>query len=607
MSIFAGQTALLKRATPWAGSMALVLISTIAPASANVCTKAPEDASASLSCPSGQVVSKVVFASYGNPVGSCGSYTASSCNASSSLSKVQASCLGKASCSIIASNSVFGDPCSGVDKSLAFEVQCAAPSTVTTVASGAVKSGLSANLCLDVVAESKASGAALQIYSCNGGSNQSFVLNSAGQLKSFAGAGNLCVDIKGTGANLNPIVSNTCNGAASQKWSLSNGRLVSASSGRCIDVKASGTANGTPVILYDCSTGANQKWTFASGAVPSPTPTPKPSPSPSASPSPSPSPTVTAAPVGGALPTDSVFASTSFWYTPIPANAPLHANSAKMVQSIIDQKAKYYGTASINTEAYSSPVYIAPAGAATVKVNAWDCQSKGYLDPNLQAQFAQVPIPSNALAAEGTDMEMTVYQPSTDTIWEFWQMQKTGGQWEACWGGRLQQASKSQGIFPGSYGTTATSLPFLGGQITAEELQRGEIRHAIGIALVDMAAWNVFSWPAQRSDGNGAGIIPEGLRLRLDPNVNVDALNIHPVAKIIAKAAQKYGFVVWDHSGSISIRAQNVISYTAVGKVDPYHGANGASGLFQGKADWQILEGFPWDKLQFLPMNYGKP
>jgi len=96
----------------------------------------------------------------------------------------------------------------------------------------------------------------------------------------------------------------------------------------------------------------------------------------------------------------------------------------------------------------------------------------------------------------------------------------------------------------------------------------------------------VVSWPATRSDGNGKGLIAEGQRFRLNPSVNVDSLNIHPVAKIIAKAGQKCGFIVWDKAGSLSIRVQNVISYTAVGQADTYHGG---SGLFQGKQDYQVM------------------
>lgn len=330
---------------------------------------------------------------------------------------------------------------------------------------------------------------------------------------------------------------------------------------------------------------------FDSVTTPTPAPTPSPAPTPPTGTNP--------------LPTDAIFAPGSFWYTPIPANAPLHPNSAGFKADFQRQIQTYYGNVTINTTSYASPVYTATASTPTTKVQVWDCQNKGYADANLTSQFAAVPIPAGASPSSGTDGEMTIYQPSTDTVWEFWQTRTTSGGWQACWGGRMQGASKVQGIWTNPYGTTATGLPFLGGQITAEELQRGEIRHAIGIALVDLEKSGIFSWPANRSDGynpNGAANrIPEGLRFRLDPTVNVDALNIHKVAKIIAKAAQKYGFVVWDKAGAISVRVQNPKSYTAMGQPDPY------AALFGGTANYAILNGFPWDKLQFMPMNYGKP
>jgi hypothetical protein len=303
--------------------------------------------------------------------------------------------------------------------------------------------------------------------------------------------------------------------------------------------------------------------------------------------------------------TDAVFSPTSFWYTPIPADAPLHPNSAAFVTEFLRQKAAYYGTVTINTRDYASPVFVAAAGAPTVKVTQWDCQKKGYTDTSLAQQWAAVPIPAYAVPSKGTDAEMTIYQPSTQTVWEFWQTQLVNGQWQACWGGRLQNALTSNGVFYQYYGTTATSLPFLGGQITAEELQRGEIRHAIGIALVDAERSDIFSWPANRSDGlnplNAPNRILEGLRFRLDPTVNVDALSMSAAGKIIAKAAQKYGFVVWDRAGALSVRAQNAVSYTALGQTDPY------PALFNGHPNYDVLTGFPWNRLQFLPKDYGKP
>lgn len=301
----------------------------------------------------------------------------------------------------------------------------------------------------------------------------------------------------------------------------------------------------------------------------------------------------------GELYTDKIFAPDSFWYKPIPANAPLHPNSSAFVADFQRQIKAYYGNVTINTESYASPVYIAESNTPKTNVGFNDCQGKGYFDGGLKDQWTGVPIPAHAEQSDGTDGEMSIYQPSTGTLWEFWVTRN--GSWQACWGGRMDDTSTDDGIWTHPYGTTATGLPFIGGQITAEELCRGEIRHVIGIALVDLAPWNVLSWPANRSDGNGNGSIPEGIRFRLDPSINVDSLNIHPVAKVIARAAQTYGFVVWDKAGAISLRAQNPKSYTQLGEPDPYED------LFNGTPQYQIMDGFPWDRLQFMPMDYGKP
>ena len=299
------------------------------------------------------------------------------------------------------------------------------------------------------------------------------------------------------------------------------------------------------------------------------------------------------------------FARDSFWYQPVPRDVPLNPNSPAYVQDFLRQLALFRGSVGINTTAYSSPIYIAGNDARPTAVTPWDCHRNGHLDRRLAEQWESVPIPTYAEPADGTDAEMTIYQPSTDTMWEFWRARKDDGQWQACWGGRMDSVSSNPGIWAPHYGTTATGLPFAGGEITAGELQRGSIRHVIGISLVDAETWRVFSWPANRSDGynphSDANRIPEGQRFRLDPAVDIDALPIHPVAKTIAKAAQTYGFVVWDKAGGISIRAENPKDFTLRGQPNPY------LALWNGTPTYKILSGIPWDRLQFLPADYGKP
>jgi hypothetical protein len=83
---------------------------------ASTCAVVDEKDTAEVSCPAGGTISSVDFASFGTPEGSCltGLVVNSSCNAADSKTVVEKLCLGKASCSISASDTVFSDPCFNV-------------------------------------------------------------------------------------------------------------------------------------------------------------------------------------------------------------------------------------------------------------------------------------------------------------------------------------------------------------------------------------------------------------------------------------------------------------------------------------------------------------
>lgn len=87
----------------------------------SICGTANENGTVTLTAPAGKVFTTITFASYGTPNGSCGSFTIGGCNASNSKTLVEAAFLNKNSASIDASNSVFGDPCSGTVKRLYIE------------------------------------------------------------------------------------------------------------------------------------------------------------------------------------------------------------------------------------------------------------------------------------------------------------------------------------------------------------------------------------------------------------------------------------------------------------------------------------------------------
>ncbi|QWF71997.1 DUF4124 domain-containing protein [Methylomonas paludis] len=293
----------------------------------------------------------------------------------------------------------------------------------------------------------------------------------------------------------------------------------------------------------------------------------------------------------------------AFWRTPIPAGATLASNSAALVTEFMRQFA-VWGNVSVTTDTFTNTVFMADKSTPAVIVSQVGGSNAGLIQ-----QFSNVPIPPYAVPSpdglSSPDYGMTIYDPDSDTLWEFWKAQQVSGAWQAQWGGKLTGYSQSNGIFPYPYGASATGLPITAGHITAEELARGSINHAIGISLIDAEDSSIFSWPANRSDGHNPTSAPnrimEGQRFRLDPSINVDALHLTRVGKMVAKAAQIYGFVVMDKGGALVIRAKNSMSYMAQGMDNPY------PPLFGGLHSWAILQNFPWASLQFLPQNYGQP
>ncbi len=284
------------------------------------------------------------------------------------------------------------------------------------------------------------------------------------------------------------------------------------------------------------------------------------------------------------------FSPSSFWNRPLGADPTLSPLSTHYVAELVRQVHDYHPW--MNTTSYSIPVYVVGRHQRTqhVTLDTWG--------PDLQRAFDHVPIPRHALAAAGTDASMTVWQPSRNRLWDFWQMRKKHGRWNARWGGEMDDVSGNPGYFTHSgqssgWGATATGLPLLGGLVTFADLRRGYINHALAMALVE-TQWAKFSWPAQRTDGSsftkGIFPIPEGMRFRLDPRLNIAALHLPKIDRMLAHAAQRYGIVVRDKAGSVVFYGQDPVTQA----VNPWPAA------FGGQYPNQALAQFPWSHLQAL-------
>lgn len=301
------------------------------------------------------------------------------------------------------------------------------------------------------------------------------------------------------------------------------------------------------------------------------------------------------------------FSPTSFLYRDV-STAPVAGDSAALAAVLASQvKSRYGGTAAFNAYQYNTSLYRVNSTTPRTNVGYWDCQNKGYTPTNFLdglGQFRNVPIPANAQPAVGSDGTMTVYDPTADKVWEFWHMRRNPdkGGWEACWGGRLDTASTQQGYFSGHYGATATGLVMGGGVISLDDVRRGTINHVMQLSVLD-AAKGDFSWPAQRTDGTltSGTVLTEGRRFRLDPKVDVSALGLTPIGQMVARAAQRYGFVISDKGSAVAVKTQAGLDEKATTGTDPW------DRLLAGTTASKVLSGFPWDKVQFLPVDYGRP
>lgn len=421
------------------------------------------------------------------------------------------------------------------------------------------------------------------------------------------------------------------------------------------------------------------------------------------------------------------FSPTSIWNTPLLPTAPVDPNSAAVtgtLEAYINTSLANRTGPWINTTSYSTPIYTVPANQPTMPVIISSDNTP------LRAAMAAVPVPTGAQPAAGTDEEMTIYQPSTDTLWEMWLMSQsllpptsesatiaaggalpagtydygvtaltptgetkvspvqaytvptggkvtlkwagpvgatgyriyrgpdaahlqlvatvahqttqpsdpgcvwtdtgssvpssvspptanaatTPGQWHASWGGWIQHVSLDPGYYrnipdgAGGYseeagwGVTASSLPVVGGLITLSDLAAGQINHAVAI-MVPQAAKGIFSFPAQRTDGvsTAANAIPEGARFRLPASLNLAAINMPPITREIAQAAQAYGLIVNDQTGAtVGFRAEDPTPLMRQGQANPYKTTyfKTSTGVYEDPNF--LLASFPWADLELV-------
>jgi hypothetical protein len=244
-----------------------------------------------------------------------------------------------------------------------------------------------------------------------------------------------------------------------------------------------------------------------------------------------------------------LYSDSTFINQPIGSNPSLDANSATMVSQAITP---YEGSANlVDSATWGIPIVTADAQSASYTIG---CQSY-WCNLSVTGQH----IPTSAQTSTGPDGHLAVLQPNGTEL-DMWAGQHTSNGWSAGerWTTSQTGSAADCTVVHTCGGADAANFALAAGVVRPQEIAQGHIDHALAITIPDTMQ-GYIACPATNGDGThtNSGAIPEGAHVQLNPNINVQALNIPAWQKVIATALQQYGAYVTDTGGSIGIYAQS--------------------------------------------------
>lgn len=245
------------------------------------------------------------------------------------------------------------------------------------------------------------------------------------------------------------------------------------------------------------------------------------------------------------------YGSASPFNQPIAPGSTVDAGSPAMIERLV---AGAGGGFAIAARAWTTPFY--EASSATPKTRV--ALTASWAPKRV---LAGVPIPSAAIPDPQADAHLSIVDASSGCEYDFWQAKRAAdGSWSASWANAIKLTGN--GIYERGLATTASGFANGLGKIRPEELAAGEINHALFFAFPSTKAGGPVA-PATSSDGRStvAGAIPEGARLQLDPALDLETLGLAPWQKTIARALQRYGMILGDSGGTVSLYALHTRSF----------------------------------------------
>lgn len=277
------------------------------------------------------------------------------------------------------------------------------------------------------------------------------------------------------------------------------------------------------------------------------------------------------------------YSATSFWNQVILPNVEVDPDSRDMVDRSI---VPYVASANLaNSDEW---------GVALAHATNESQESKIRCTQYCDAAPREFRIPANARPTKGSDHHLAVIDGEKELDMWLAHFDVRSKQWSA--GSAFLQdlngagANCSQGEH--CNGPVAAGFSLLAGVVRPSEFRKGEIDHALALTVPRTRA-DFIACPATHTDGstNSASAIPEGARIQLDPQFDVNSQSWPEWKKIIARALQRYGAYVVDTGGSVAIRG--------IADMNSYEGSWASVRVSISPT----LSDLPWNKMRVLKIT----
>ena len=288
----------------------------------------------------------------------------------------------------------------------------------------------------------------------------------------------------------------------------------------------------------------------------------------------------------------------SYWNKPLPPDAPIDGYSDLYI-------------ADANNPDVSTP-FVGLTGAPGARQSfaaplVWSSsQDPQYtIIPSRWGKPLKIRIPNGTLPQSGSDGALWIIDrtaPQGGVLAQLYKARFDGVSWSAV--STSQYRIDSNGLNRKSSGSNEPSndghrgIPPHIQMVRLDEIRSGAIKHRLACywhatGRPDSSTpW--YYWPLVGYERNKGGIVPEGLVIRIKPEIDLSQKPLSPVALIIATALQRYGCMIGDNSGGKNNRLKLERNESAWKALDP-------------ELRFNALDSLPWDDWEFIRGGYKPP